>query len=270
MPYLKQIVAVRRKAGITRQEFFNYHFQVHGRISVAPSPAETPSKYFQIHLEDAAYHSTGPSDSANANPSWAFSDDITELYFESTDHFSRVFQSLWVTEEVGPDAANFSDFGASLPVTVQEMAVPLNGDAPSVNDVSLSGSLVAMYFIAKATDDIEANDLVSGFAGILQRFDPTQVRALVANVPVDLPFDPNSYFGSHSGRPRFDLVLAIHLRDKAGVSILRTAQKEFEETYVSHINLGSSWIAFGQRALVFDQDQDIKFDPGRQPSLYGN
>jgi hypothetical protein len=43
MPYLKQIVAVRRKAGLTKQEFFDYHFQVHGKISTAPSPAETPS-----------------------------------------------------------------------------------------------------------------------------------------------------------------------------------------------------------------------------------
>lgn len=161
-------------------------------------------------------------------------------------------------EEVGPDAANFSDFGASLPVTVQEIAIQLNEQAPSVNDNSLSGSLVAMYFITKNSDDIEANDLASGFADILKRFGPSQVRALVANVPVDLPFDPDAYFGSSAGRPRFDLVLAIHLHDKAGVSFLRTVQKNFEETYASHINLGSSWIAFGQRALLFDQDQDIK------------
>ncbi|KAK7219524.1 hypothetical protein V2G26_007527 [Clonostachys chloroleuca] len=127
-----------------------------------------------------------------------------------------------------------------------------------------------MYFITKNSDDIEANDLASGFADILKRFGPSQVRALVANVPVDLPFDPDAYFGSSAGRPRFDLVLAIHLHDKAGVSFLRTVQKNFEETYASHINLGSSWIAFGQRALLFDQDQDIKFDPGRQPYIYRN
>jgi DNA-binding transcriptional regulator YiaG len=43
MPHIKQIVAIRRKPGLTRQEFFDYHFQVHGKLSQAPSPDITPS-----------------------------------------------------------------------------------------------------------------------------------------------------------------------------------------------------------------------------------
>lgn len=43
MPHIKQIVAIRRKPSLTRQEFFDYHFQVHGKLSQAPSPDITPS-----------------------------------------------------------------------------------------------------------------------------------------------------------------------------------------------------------------------------------
>jgi hypothetical protein len=32
-PILKQIAAIRRKAGLTRQEFFDHHFQIHGTLS---------------------------------------------------------------------------------------------------------------------------------------------------------------------------------------------------------------------------------------------
>ena len=194
----------------------------------------------------------------NASPSWAFSDDITELYFESEDHLNRVFQSSWVREKVGPDGANFSDLGASLPVTVQETPVPLHGCASPEDNDPLSVSLVAMYFISGAADHFRSNELVSGFAESLQRLASNQVRALVANIPVDLSFDADSYFGSRAGRPRFDLVLAIHLRSKEGVPAVRRAQDDFEVAYESHLNLESCWIAFGRRALLFDQDLGIK------------
>ncbi|CAG7565359.1 unnamed protein product [Fusarium equiseti] len=266
MPYIKQIVAVRRKPGLTRQEFFDYHFQVHGKIGQAPSKAETPSRYFQVHLTDASYHPEGSNRGSNANPSWAFSDDITELYFESPDHLNSVFTSSWVKEKVGPDGANFSDFGASLPVAVQEKVVPFQGGASPEDIDPLSSSLVAMYFISAANSDIDA--LVSGFANNLQQFAASQVRMLVANVPVNLPFDANAYFGSAPGRPVFDLVFAVHLRGKDGVPALRKAQNAFEEAYSSMINLEHTWIAFGQRALVFDQDQNIKVCFERPPVYY--
>ncbi|KAH7247577.1 uncharacterized protein BKA55DRAFT_739534 [Fusarium redolens] len=246
MPYIKQIVAVRRSPGLTRQEFFDYHFQVHGRISTGPSPAENPSKYFQIHIEDAAYHQQDPSRGPNANPAWAFSDDITELYFESADHIDRVFKSPWVKEKVGPDGAKFSDFGASLPVTVQETLVPLQEGVLSEDFDSPVSSPVAMYFITTKNGGVDG--LVSGFA-------------------TDLPFDASAHFGSVPGRPVFDLVFSIHLGGKEGVQDLRKAQSHFEEAYASQINLENTWIAFGQRALVFDQDKDIKFDPARHLRL---
>ncbi|CAJ0546535.1 Ff.00g011620.m01.CDS01 [Fusarium sp. VM40] len=265
MHYLKQIVAVRRKAGLTRQEFFDYHFQVHGKISTAPSPAETPSRYFQTHLEDAAYHPQDSSLGLNASPKWAFSDDITELYFQSIEHLDRVFKSPHVRERVGPDGLNFSDLGASLPVTVTETVVPFQGCDPIEELDSRLSSPVAMYFIAGINGGID--DLVSGFTKCLQQFAATRVRTLISNVPVDLTWDPNAYFGSDPGRPVFDLVFTIHLRDKEAIPTVREAQNSFEQTFASQLNLENTWIAFGQRALIFDQDGGIEFDPARQPRL---
>jgi hypothetical protein len=43
MPYIKQLVVLRRKAGLSREEFFDYHYQKHGAISTGPTPAETPT-----------------------------------------------------------------------------------------------------------------------------------------------------------------------------------------------------------------------------------
>ncbi|KAF4473555.1 hypothetical protein FAGAP_12997 [Fusarium agapanthi] len=266
MPDIKQIVAIRRKPGLTRQEFFDYHFQVHGRISQGPSPDVTPSKYFQTHIQDSVYnHQEGRG--VNANPWWAFSDDIVELYFQSEDHMKRGYGSQYAKEHIGPDGVNFSDFASALPVTVQERVIPLQeSENVSSEDIdTLSVSPVAMYFLTVTGDDTD--DIITGFATGLQKFAGSQVRTLIANVPVELSLNPDAYFGSNPDRPKFNLILSIHLRSKEGFAEVRKAQKEFEAAYGAKINLPNSWIAFGQRGLVLNQDKDIKFDLSRQPKL---
>jgi hypothetical protein len=113
-----------------------------------------------------------------------------------------------------------------------------------------------MYFLAGINCGID--DLVSAFAKSLQRFAATRVRALISNVPVDLTSDPSAYFGSVPGRPVFDLVFTIHLRDKEAIPTVREAQNSFEQTFASQLNLQNTWIAFGQRAVIFDQDGGIE------------
>ncbi|RBQ77170.1 hypothetical protein FVER14953_13930 [Fusarium verticillioides] len=266
MSYLKQVVAIRRKPGLTRQEFFDYHFQVHGRLSHGPSPEVTPSKYFQTHIQDAVYnHQEGQG--VNANPWWAFSDDIVELYFQSEDHMKMCFTSQYAKEHVGPDGVNFSDFASALPVCVQERVVPLHEsvNAASEDIDTLSVSPVAMYYLTVTGDDTE--DIITGFVKSLQKFAGNHVRTLVANTPVELSVNPAAYFGSNPNRPKFNLIFTIHLRSKDNVSEVRKAQKEFEAGYGAKISLPNSWIAFGQRGLVLDQDKNIQFDLSRQPKL---
>lgn len=106
--------------------------------------------YYQTHFTDAAYHAESTSKIPNSHPSWAFGDDVTELYFENNEHMTRVFQSDWVKEKVGPDGANFSDFSTVIPLLVQEIEVPLHAEITSISESSSRSlnTFVAMYFVA--------------------------------------------------------------------------------------------------------------------------
>ena len=44
-PQLKQIACLRRKSNLTRKEFFDYHFQVHGSISDEPTDVDQKPQY---------------------------------------------------------------------------------------------------------------------------------------------------------------------------------------------------------------------------------
>ncbi|KAJ5776306.1 uncharacterized protein N7511_001317 [Penicillium nucicola] len=85
IPGIKQLIVLRRKAGMTRQEFFDYHYQVHGAISTGTNSW----KYFQTHFNDSAYHPQGPNFDLNSHPPWAFGDDITER--ECFENFKALF-----------------------------------------------------------------------------------------------------------------------------------------------------------------------------------
>lgn len=52
-PQLKQIACIRRKANLTRTEFFNYHFQVHGSISDEPTDVDQKPQYVLLPLSQA-------------------------------------------------------------------------------------------------------------------------------------------------------------------------------------------------------------------------
>ncbi|CEL03916.1 hypothetical protein ASPCAL05053 [Aspergillus calidoustus] len=277
MPYIKQLVVLRRKAGLTREEFFDYHYQTHGAISTAPTSAETPTKYFQTHLIDSAYHPDTSNKVPNAHPPWALSDGITELYFESPEHLEQVFRSEWVKTKVGPDGANFSDFSAVLPMFVREEEVALSGVSGSSSSSSSSltprqsedpNTFVAVYFVAfrDGQAPASAEETVSQFAGSLQNHAGGEVAKLTVNVPAEAGFDLAAYFGgAGAAMPHYQFVFTVTLRGKESVSGVRRAQKEFEARFATLLDLASTWIAFGERAVVLDQTENIEFDRSRQP-----
>lgn len=163
MPPVKQLVALRRKAGLTKEEYRDYHYQKHGAISTGPTPAETPRKYFQTHFFDTAYHADPTQKVPNVHPPWAFSDGVTELYFDSPEHLKHVFQSEWVAQKVGPDGANFSDFSAVLPMFMREDTVPLSITGASASQThQLDGNaFVAMYFVALRNQQTPSGTIIS-------------------------------------------------------------------------------------------------------------
>ncbi|OGM40078.1 hypothetical protein ABOM_011272 [Aspergillus bombycis] len=263
MAPVKQLVVLRRKAGLTKDEYFDYHYQKHGAISTAPTAAETPGKYFQTHFVDAAYHADPSQNVPNAHPPWAFSDGITELYFDSSEHLMRVFRSEWVSKKVGPDGVNFSDFSAVLPMFVREDAVPLPLASASGMDQQAENAFVAMYFVALHDPEIPSETLISDLISSLVRHASTEVQSMLVNVPVDAGFDLGAYFG---GEPpvRYRLVFTMILRGKRSIKAVRNAQADFEEK-TTCLDLPATWIGFGERAVVLDQASNVKFDASRQP-----
>jgi hypothetical protein len=227
----------------------------------------------------------------NAHPPWAFSDDITELYFDSPEHLAQVFKSEWVAKKVGPDGANFSDFSAVLPMFVKEedVALPAVGGrstsslTPPHSDTNV---FVAVYFVAFSNGHAVPVDTVSQLAEILGNHASGEVRKLAVNTPAEAGFDLAAYFGgSRAAMPQYQFVFTVTLRGRESVSAMRQAQKEFEARFASQLELPSTWIAFGERAVVLDQSENIEvclalihvlralwwlttlaqFDPSRQP-----
>lgn len=82
---IKQFGVVRRRAGQSIQQFHNYHYQQHGRISAASIPEETPQTYFQTHHFDSVY-----SSSSLAQPPWSGHNGSTELYFRDMAHLGKL------------------------------------------------------------------------------------------------------------------------------------------------------------------------------------
>ncbi|PYH72187.1 EthD domain-containing protein [Aspergillus vadensis CBS 113365] len=265
MPIIKQLIALRRKAGLTREEFFDYHYQVHGALSKGPSPSETPLKYFQTHFLDTAYHVDPSQKIPNAHPAWAFNDGLTELYFSSEEHMIQNFASEWVKTKVGPDGANFSDFGAVKPMFVREEVVPLTAIESATS--TRERSFVGMYFVALS--DVQRSgekngEMIDKFTSLLKQHASTEVLELVVNVPTEVGFDLSAYFGGGRSVPAYYVFMTV-LRGKDSVSAVRKVQGIFEDEYAGVLDLPATWIGFGERAVVLDQSEGIEFDPKRQP-----
>ncbi|UDD65102.1 hypothetical protein AFCA_012296 [Aspergillus flavus] len=258
MPPVKQLVALRRKAGLTKEEYRDYHYQKHGAISTGPTPAETPSKYFQTHFFDTAYHADPTQNVPNVHPPWAFSDGVTELYFDSPEHLKHVFQSEWVAQKVGPDGANFSDFSAVLPMFMREDTVPLSITGASASQThQLDGNaFVAMYFVALRNQQTPSGTIISELVSCIDCYASQEVLAMVVNTPDDTDFNLGAYFG---GEPpvRFQFVFTITLRGKESMGAIRKAQIDFEEK-IESLDLPATWIGFGERAVVLDQTENVK------------
>lgn len=213
--------------------------------------------YFQTHFFDAAYHSDTTGKVPNAHPSWAFSDDVTELYFDSSEHMERSFKSQWVREKVGPDGVNFSDFSAVMPMFVKEEKLPIPMLDASEEKSSEENEYVAMYFVSLKDDLIQPEQLASLFAACLQQYASGEVRKLIVNTPTKVDFDLGAYFKGNSV-VNFGLVFTVTLQGAQSVESVRKAQKKFESESGGSLDLPNSWIGFGERAVVLDQRTGIK------------
>ncbi|KAL0930688.1 uncharacterized protein CTRU02_214763 [Colletotrichum truncatum] len=256
MAFLKMVAIIRRRSGMTRREFFNYHFQVHGSLSTGPSKDLAPKIYYQTHFFDSAY-----SNESAAQPTFSGHDDTTELYFNDISHVGAVFSSDHVKSVVGPDGRNFNDMAGAIALLSQEQTI-------YGKDAASNTGLVAKYHLQGADSPEDGSALAAELQDdILAAFAPT-ARTITWDVRKPDNLGILQYFGSQDG-PKLSLILSVYLKDEErSIEAFREAQEAFERKVGQKISKNVSFVCFGKRALIFDHVRGLDFDPSRQPVLF--
>ncbi|KAF1980315.1 hypothetical protein BU23DRAFT_495719 [Bimuria novae-zelandiae CBS 107.79] len=269
--FLKQIACLRRKSNMTRKEFFDYHFRVHGSISDSPQNSnDKPHKYIQTHFFDAAFGERLGGVAGTGNHAWVGRDDMTELYFRDWDHMKACFGSEHVRKTVGPDGPNFNDLETAIPLLAVEKPLSFSPSPASFSGPEEGNRTVAVLFIAVKTQQSEEQ--------LEQAFSPTLIEALeahasdevwglLANVGVpSTQFDIRAYFGGKN-MPEYPVTYKIYIKDSRSVTAVRKAQNAFMESMGDRIDASNTFIAFGKEGLLMDIGNGIRFDKNRQPQL---
>lgn len=278
---VKVVCILRRKPNMTRKEFLDYHFQVHGKISDAPaSRDDKPHKYRQYHVFDSAFGERPATEVCklpNRNHAWVGRDDVAELYFRDMDHLRSVFSSEHVRTTVGPDGLNFSDLDTSIPWIGREVSVPIKTALSSLGAASDfdSNTAVALYFVsARNADSNSAETLTSAFRDEIETHAANDARSLTVNKsPAVLAsaedslkaFDPNAYFGG-SEMPSYPIFFKVVMKSNSSAGAIRRAQRAFEARAKDlGLDPSESFITFAKQALV--SDVGVPFDGARQPRM---
>jgi len=268
-PSLKLLAVIRRKAGMTRQEFFDYHFQEHGRQSEAPTAEETPAAYYQTHFFDGVFPTPPPGGGPpNANYPFSFADDMTELHFNGGAHLKDVMTSQYVKDTIGPDGLNFNDFAAANAIlaTVEHT---IYGERKADGDDSAT---TADYFVlvsGKPESGVEAGkELGPLLIDAVKQAGGDHIYRI--DVTAQLPDKQGivKYFGAGDpSKPSYTLVFKLFMKSTTAVAAVRKVQGAFETAAEGKVDKAWSMVLFGKRGLVFDQARSLHFDPSRQPRL---
>ncbi|KAF5655297.1 hypothetical protein F25303_705 [Fusarium sp. NRRL 25303] len=273
MPYIKQIATGRRKPNMTRKEFFDHRFRIHGSISDGVEDKDQkPYKYIQTQVFDSAFGSR-PGGPLNANHNWVGRDDTTELFFRDWDHVQKCFSSEYVKTTIAPDGPFFADFETSVVLMAYEKTIPLQTQAARKRAEVLSGAMdsgdstVAMYFISTPDDTKDGESLeqtvTPRLVDAINSYCQDQVWGLICNVgAVSDQFDLNSYFGG-ANMPQYALVYKLFLAGPESVPRVRKAQAQFEKDAQSSVDLNKSFILFSQEALVMNVTEGVRFNRNR-------
>ncbi|KAF3007669.1 hypothetical protein E8E13_009054 [Curvularia kusanoi] len=268
---LKQIACIRRKSNLTRKEFFDYHFRVHGSLSDKPEELnDKPHKYVQTHFFDAAFGGRPNSVKGTGNHPWVGRDDMTELYFRDWDHLKTCFSSDYVRDVVGPDGINFNDMETAIPLLAIEKPLHFDANIPSFTAPEEGSATVAVLFLAAGSSETEEQleQLCSPkLIDALKTRANGEVWGLLANVGIPSDqFDIREYFGGKN-MPEYPVTYKIYMRDESSVPKVREAQKAFLATSKSFVDVENTFIAFGKEGLIMDVEKGIRFDSSRQPDM---
>ena len=213
---IKTLAAIRRKPGMTQQEYFSYIRDVHGALARAKPLAIR--RYVQNHVGDSAYGAEGDP----AYQGLFHRDSVTELYFDDVEGMLRSFTDAYVRDVVGPDGANFSDMSTALAMLARdvELDVAAPADAPAK----------VMYFLRKP-DALTPER----FAGELRRAadaalggmpQAAAVRRAVLTLAIPDETGLMAYFGARD-MPGYDAVVSLWFDEGEALPAFRAWQNVF-------------------------------------------
>jgi hypothetical protein len=242
---IKMMAVIRRRPGMTQQEYFPYIRDVHGEISKA-NPL-TVRRYIQNHVFDGAFGTAGDC----AYKIVFHRDSVTELWFDSFESMKETFAHPYVREKVGPDGANFSELGTALALLTREteVSVPKPGpDAP----------IKVLYFLRKMPD-LPLSEYFEHWRSAHesamreQRTAAVGVRRCVLSLQIPEGNPLLVYFGGKD-MPIYEGVASLWYEEKVALSAFREYQAALE--------------AFNQQRPFFDPGQSF-FLMAREVTIIG-
>ncbi|ALU91540.1 hypothetical protein Hrubri_4395 [Herbaspirillum rubrisubalbicans M1] len=215
---IKAMAAIRRKPGMTQQEYFRYIFDVHGAL--AKAKPLTIRRYVQSHVFDGAY-------GAAADPAYQIAfhrDSVTELYFDSVASMMQTFGDPYVGEVVGPDAVHFNDFPTALAMLAEDSEIKVAQPG--------NGPVRVMYFLKKQVGVTAQQFLDALRLAMESGLDEAQagacsVRRAVLSHAIPDETGLMAYFGSKD-MPAYDAVLNLWFEENEALSGWRAWQTAFE------------------------------------------
>lgn len=215
---IKTTAAIRRKPGMTQQEYLRYVLEVHGAL--AKAKPLTIRRYVQSHVFDGAYG--GATDRAYQI---AFHrDSVTELYFDDVESMMQTFGDPYVREVVGPDAVHFNDFPTALAMLAEdsEIKVAYRG----------SGAVRVMFFL-KRQAGVTAPQFVDALRVAVEKGldeacpEAGAVRRAVLSRSIPDETGLMAYFGSRE-MPAYDAVVNLWFEEEQALERWRAWLAAFE------------------------------------------
>jgi EthD domain len=234
---IKIIATVRRKPGMTHEEYCVYLRNVHGEI--ARAKPLTVRRYIQSHVFDGAF---GVAKDLGYEITF-HRDSVTELWFDDLPAMARTFSDPYTQQVIGPDGANFGD----LRTSVSLLAVETELDLPKPG----SGAIKVMHFL-KSKEGFDRNAWVAALnSAVRQAVDAIgpSVRRAVLSVPLELPLQIAAYFKSEQGEV-YDGVTALWFDEGDVLPLWRTFLNEIEARNIA--NLSRSFFVMTREVNIFD------------------
>ncbi len=213
---IKQMVAVRRRPGLTHQECCDYVEIVHGELA-RRDPAGV-ARYVQSHAFDGAFGSK-----ADMTYQQFFGRDfITELFFNSPEDMIRNAATPYVRDVVMPDGRFFNNFEALILSTMAETVVPVTNPG--------EGRIKVIHYLKKAavvSEEVYNHRWAEAHAAILARQPEmaTALRKYIQSRPIKTPGEAHTHFGVAKG-PFYEGVASMWFDDEAALPIFRAYEVE--------------------------------------------